>query len=74
MKTQDNKVHIELPLEPPEDEVTARCTVCGENIYKGEYYGYGGDCKICCIDCLESEWNGLYDREKFEALGYEVVI
>lgn len=59
----------EPPVEPPEDKVICRCSRCGGEIYEGETYGEGQRGPVC-TECLESQWQSLTMREKYESLGF----
>lgn len=60
--------------EPEEAEAVDRCHVCGGEVYDGEIYGRNDAGKCVCRDCINEEWSRLADGEKFELLGYEVII
>ena len=63
-----------LDVEPDDPDVVALCHVCGGEIYDGEVYGRNEAGKCICRDCINEEWSRLADGEKFELLGYEVII
>ena len=65
---------VEQRLEPPEPRIVGYCHVCGLEIYDGPIYGKNEEGKLICRDCLDEEWSRLADDEKFEILGYEVVV
>lgn len=67
----------EISVEPPEPDepaVVCKCSVCKCEIYSNEIYGMDDMGDSVCRDCLEEEWSKLADDEKFELLGYEVII
>lgn len=64
----------ERRMEPPEKAPVAFCHECKGEIYDGEIYGKDDSGNAICRDCLEEEWSKLADDEKFELLGYEVII
>lgn len=64
----------EARLEPEEPETIATCAECGNEIFSGEIYGKDDMGRDVCRDCLNEEWGRLADDEKFELLGYEVVV
>lgn len=61
-------------LEPPEKVPVAVCNECKGEIYNGEIYGKDDSGHAICRDCIDEEWSRLADDEKFEILGYELII
>lgn len=58
--------------EPPEPESAGICcTVCKNELFRGEEYGTDGE-RVLCADCARDELAGLSDGEVLKLMGFEV--
>ena len=57
----------------PEEPANAgvRCSVCKNELFRGETYGADGE-RILCAQCAREELAGLSDGEVLERVGFAV--
>ena len=59
----------EPSLSPPEEEISAVCSVCGGEIYTYELYGVGVSGAVC-TECARDRWRSLTEAEMLRFLGF----
>ena len=63
-----------MPREARHGEPTiagVRCSVCKNELFRGEIYGTDGE-RILCAECAREEFMGFSDGEVLELMGFDV--